>query len=382
MARTGQGSPPSGDDIERYKNNIRDEVDGAALYRALAEAEEDEHLAEVYRRLADTEDRHRALWVEHLEAAGVTPPKYTPSRRVRLLGWTARRFGAGVVAPIATRMEANAYTMYDDQPEAQAHNLPRDERSHARLFREISSGGVGSTVPPIARIEGRHRAASGNALRAAVLGMNDGLVSNLGLVMGMAGANPGPNVVLGAGLAGLIAGALSMALGEWISVQNSREYFRHQLQVERDELDVMPDEEKEELTLIYQAKGFSLEEARAMAERVFTDHEEALNTLAREELGIGDELGGNPWTAALVSLIMVSIGASMPVIPWFFLEGWPAVGGSLIFAGFALAVSGALITFYTARNVWFSAARMMLFGLGTAAVTYGIGTLIGAGAGI
>jgi vacuolar iron transporter family protein len=379
MSDAKQRPSLSSDDIKRYRANIRDETDGAALYRALADTEEDEHLAEVYRRLADTEDRHRSIWEGRLREVGSEVPAYKPSFRVRALGWIARRLGASAVAPIASRMEANAYAMYDNQPEAIEHGLPRDERSHARLFREISRAGVGREVPAIARIEGRHRAASGNAIRAAVLGANDGLVSNLSLVMGMAGANPGSDVVLVTGVAGLIAGALSMALGEWISVQNSAEYFRHQLKVERDEMDVMPEEEKEELTLIYQAKGFSEGEARELADRVFRDHDEALATLAREELGLGDELGGNPWTAAIVSFMTFGFGALMPVLPWFFFDNGAAVVGSLVLAGLALLATGALITFFTARNVWFSAGRMLLFGMACAAVTFGIGTAIGVG---
>jgi vacuolar iron transporter family protein len=382
---SGSDSSPSTltkDDIRRYRENIRDEVDGAALYRALADAEEDERLSGIYRRLAETEDRHRAVWEEHLRTAGADVPAFKPSRRVRMLGWLARRFGADSIAPIAMRMEANAYTMYDNQPEAVARGLPRDERSHARIFREIARTGFGREVPPIARIEGRHRAVSGNAIRAAILGANDGLVSNLSLVMGMAGANPGSNVVLVTGLAGLVAGALSMALGEWISVQNSHEYFRHELQVERDELDVMPEEEMEELVLIYQAKGFTEHEARALADRVFENREEALHTLAREELGMGEELGGNPWIAALVSFLTFGTGAAMPVIPWFVFDGFLAVVGSLVLAGLALLFTGALITFYTARNIWFSAGRMLLFGMACAAITFGIGLLIGMAADI
>lgn len=379
MAETDKGEPLSRDDIRRYAANIRDEIDGAALYRSLADAEEDEYLAEVYRRLAESEDRHRAIWEERLRAAGHDVPVFMPSIRIRALGWVARRFGASVVTPIATRMETGAYAMYDNQPEAQQHGLPRDERSHARLFREISRGGVGDKTPPIARMEGRHPAASGNAIRAAVMGANDGLVSNLSLVMGMAGASPGSDIVLLTGIAGLIAGALSMALGEWISVQNSVEYLRNQLKVEREELEVMPEEEKEELVLIYQAKGYSEAQARELADEVFEDNERALATLAHEELGLSEEFDSSPWTAAIVSFLTFAAGAIMPVLPWFFLESNAAVIGSIVLAGLALLTAGALITFYTGRNVWFSAGRMLLFGMACAAVTYGIGTAIGVG---
>ncbi|HET7737052.1 MAG TPA: VIT1/CCC1 family protein, partial [Tepidiformaceae bacterium] len=179
---------PSPDDIARYRRNFRDEVDGVALYERLAEAEGEPSLKEVYRRLAATEVRHRDLWAEKLREAGVEVPSLKPSMRVRLLGFVARRFGTQAVAPIAARLEGNAVTMYDDQPEAVAANLHMDERSHARVFREIARPQAPGPSPSTAilAIEGRHRASNGNALRAAVLGANDGLVSNLSLVMGVA----------------------------------------------------------------------------------------------------------------------------------------------------------------------------------------------------
>lgn len=373
---------PSPSDIERYKRNLQDEVDGAALYRLLADAEKDENLKHVFLSIAEVEDRHLALWERLLRESGVEVPQYTPTWRVRTLGWLARRFGSSSVAPIVSRMEVAAQTMYDEQPEAVAENLPADERSHARLFREM---GRSHRVPDpgiIARIEGRHRGASGNALRAAVLGVNDGLVSNLSLVMGVAGATPGREVVFLAGMAGLLAGAFSMALGEWISVRSSAEAFERQLEIERDELELMPEEEQEELTLIYQAKGFSREEAKAFAERIMADPETALDTLVREELGLSAEESGNPWVAAIASFILFAFGAFVPLLPWLFGGGAIAVALSAILSGLALFGAGAVITLFTGRGVLFSGGRMLLFGLIMAAITYGIGGLIGVGAGI
>ncbi|MGB4863779.1 MAG: VIT1/CCC1 family protein, partial [Tepidiformaceae bacterium] len=288
---------PSEADIKRYQRNLQDEVDGSALYRLLAEAEKDPHLREVYTRLAASEGRHQALWADRLRAAGAEVPDYKPSFRVKTLGWLARRFGTATVSPIVTRMEMAATTMYDTQPEAIAANLPADERSHARLFREIGRSGAGRLDVDIARVEGRHRAASGNALRAAVLGANDGLVSNLLLVMGVAGAAPGRDFVLLAGLGGLLAGAISMALGEWISVRSSAEAFARQVAIEREELEANPEEEEEELFLIYRAKGLNEPDARAMAARIISNHEVALDTLTREELGMSESEVGNAWVA-------------------------------------------------------------------------------------
>jgi VIT1/CCC1 family predicted Fe2+/Mn2+ transporter len=379
---TPDPAPLSVEDVRRYAANIRDETDGAALYRYLAAAERDERLRGIYERLAETEDRHRELWEARLRAAGLDVPVFRPSTRVRVLGWLARRFGPARVANIALRMEQSASATYDRQPEAVAAGLHRDERSHARIFREIAQTPTAGDVPPIANIEGRHRAASGNAIRAAVLGANDGLVSNLSLVMGVAGAGPDPNVVLLSGVAGLLAGSLSMALGEWISVRSSAEFVENQMRIERQELAEHPEEEYAELVLIYQAKGFSDADARAMADRVFGDPTTTLDVLAREELGIGEEETGSAWTAAVVSFLTFAVGALAPVFPWLFVEGSLAVVLSLVASGLGLPATGAIITLYTGRNLLFSAGRMLLFGLGAAAITYTIGAAIGVSTGI
>lgn len=377
--------PATKDDIKRYRSNLQDEVDGARLYELLAQAEQDEHLKEVYLRLAEAEGRHRALWERKLREAGAQVPDFTPSMRVRFLGFLARRFGTAAVAPIVTRLEQSAITMYDDQPEAVEHGLPRDERSHALLFREIGAASRGRRAAgpiDIARIEGRHRGASGNAVRAAVLGANDGLVSNLSLVMGVAGAGPGRDVVLLAGIAGLLAGSLSMALGEWISVRSSAEYFENQLAIEREELAEMPEEEEEELTLIYQAKGLPEVEARQTARRILANPQTALETLAREELGISEEETGSPWVAAIVSFLMFGMGALLPVLPWFVVGGLTGTAISIGLSALGLFILGALITFFTGRTVLRSGFRMLSFGIAAAAVTYGIGSLIGVSTGI
>ena len=371
------------DDVKRYRANLRDEVDGAALYRLLAEAENNPHLQEVYQRLAISEDKHLALWQSKLREAGAEVPAFKPSLRVKTLGWLARRFGTQLVTPIVTRMERAATTMYDSQPEAIEHNLPRDERSHARLFEEIGKGPRAQREGlDIARLEGRHRSAGGNALRAAVLGANDGLVSNLSLVMGVAGATPGRDVVLLSGIAGLLAGSLSMALGEWISVRSSAESYERQIAIERDELEMMPEEEFEELTLIYQAKGFALEQARAAAQRILSNHETALETLTREELGFTGDESGSPWVAAITSFVTFTAGAILPVLPWLFVGGAVAVTLSVVFSAAGLLLVGATITLFTGRGALYSAVRMLIFGLVAAAITFGIGTLIGVSTGV
>jgi vacuolar iron transporter family protein len=218
----------------------------------------------------------------------------------------------------------------------------------------------------------------GNALRAAVLGANDGLVSNLVLVMGVAGADLAPHAILITGLAGLLAGACSMALGEWLSVNTARESAQRQIATEADELEQVPEEEKEELALIYQAKGLPKDLAKSLAEQLITNKKTALDTLVREELGINpDELGGSAWTAGGTSFLLFSLGAIFPVAPYFALTGMPAVIASLAASGVALFLIGAGTTLFTARGVLRSGVRQLLVGFAAAGVTFGVGKLIG-----
>lgn len=380
---TTEHQPDRSADIKRYRSNLKEEVDGAALYRLLAEAEKNPHLRTVYERLAVSEDRHLDLWARKLQEAGAEVPEFKPSFRVKVIGWLARRFGTAAVSPIVTRMEVAATGMYDDQPEAVEEHLPADERSHARLFREISSGSrAGRGTVDIARVEGRHRGASGNALRAAVLGANDGLVSNLSLVMGVAGADPGRDVVLLSGVAGLLAGSLSMALGEWISVRSSAEALERQLAIEKEELENMPEEEEAELTLIYQAKGLTEADARSTAQRIISNPEIALSTLAREELGMTEDDHGSAWVAAITSFLTFSAGAILPVLPWLVFSDTNGIAVSAAASGVGLFFVGTIITLFTGKGVLFSGMRMLGFGLAAAAITFGIGKLIGVSTGV
>ena len=249
---------PESSGRKRYLVNWRDEIDSAALYRALAELESDPRLVDVYRRLAAAEERHADFWEGKLRAAGARVPERRPGWRTRLLIAIARRFGTQLVLPTLNDLERSDSRGYDEQPESRGTAMPAEERSHARLLQSLS-GGVGVEGTALGRLEGRHRAASGNALRAAVLGANDGLLSNFSLVMGVTGAQVSADTILVTGLAGLLAGAGSMAMGEWISVQSARELAGHQLEIEAREIEEIPDEEREELALIYEAKGLDRE---------------------------------------------------------------------------------------------------------------------------
>ena len=370
-------APPTAADIARYTENLQGEIDAIALYALLAEKESSETLTHFYTRMVDVETIHANVWRARLEAAGVDTSRMSPAWRARVLMFVARHFGPSLVVPTIAEHEASDEAMYDEQPEALAR-MPGDERSHARLFRELANGkGVEGGV--IARIEGRHRGSGGNQLRAAVLGANDGLVSNLSISMGVAGASQGGHAVLIAGMAGMLAGALSMAIGEWLSVQSARELFAHHVKVEREELLNVPDEEEEELTLIYQSKGLTAQQARLMAQSIVGGElGRAVDTLAREELGIDpNELGGSAWVAAITSFFLFALGAIVPLSPFFFATGLPAVVASIVVSALALMVVGAAITVVTGSSVIKTGGRQVLLGMFAAAVTFGLGALVG-----
>jgi VIT1/CCC1 family predicted Fe2+/Mn2+ transporter len=370
---------PEEDPRRRYTANLQGEIDSAALYRTLAQTEKNPQLAQVYRRLAAIEEAHAEYWKNHIAAIDHRVPKLRPGFRTRALGWLARRFGPAFVLPTIDTLEHLDSGTYDAQPEAVAGGLPAAERSHARIIEALAAGAPGAlSGATLARLEGRHRGMGGNALRAAVLGANDGLVSNMSLVMGVAGADLAPHAILVTGLAGLLAGACSMALGEWLSVNTARESAQRQIATEADELEQVPEEEKEELSLIYQAKGLPEDLAKSLAEKLITNKKTALDTLVREELGIDpEELGGSAWTAGGTSFLLFSLGAVFPVAPYFALSGVPAVIASLAASGLALFVIGAGTTLFTGRGVLSSGVRQLLVGFAAAGVTFGLGKLIG-----
>jgi vacuolar iron transporter family protein len=367
------------DDVQRYRANLQGEVDSAAVYEALAKAEPEPNLAAVYRKLASVESAHAQFWRDHLGRRGVHGVAVAPSFRARAMAWLARRFGASFILPSIEAAEARDVDAYDNQPEAVAGGLPTAERSHAKVIEAAAAASGGLVGPEIATLEGRHRGAGGNSLRAAVLGANDGLVSNLSLVMGVAGAATSAHTILLTGIAGLVAGSCSMAMGEWLSVNSARELNQRQIATEKDELEQSPEEEKEELVLIYQAKGIPEAQAKALADRLLDNKDTALDTLVREELGIDPaSLGGSAWAAAAASFCLFAFGAIFPVAPYVFLAGWPALIASLALSGLVLAGIGAGTSLFTGRGVLFSAGRQIAIGYLAAAVTYGIGRLMGA----
>ncbi len=363
-------------DQPRYRANLEDERNSAMLYQVLADAEKNAQMAEFYRRLAATEQHHATYWAEQLKAAGGAVPPFRPDWRTRALAWLARRFGTGAVLPGLISREQAGTQSYQQQTEAEA--LVADEHSHTRLLQQLgqSTGGLEGGV--LAQMEGRHRTAGGNALRAAVLGASDGLLSNFSLVMGVAGADLSGHHILLTGVAGMLAGAISMALGEWISVQSSRELYEKQLRTEAEEIATAPEEEAQELALIYQARGLPAAQAQQMAAQLMTNREAAIEALARDELAIDpQELGGSAWEAAGASFLLFALGAIIPVLPYLVLQGVAAVAVSALLSAAGLFFIGASITLFTGRPVLSAGLRQVLFGLAAATTTYLIGRLIG-----
>jgi len=365
---------PSEQDLRRYQDNFLREQDGIALYRALAKAEKDPARAEIFEKLAKAEERHAARWARLLRTNQAPVPVYTPGWRILLLGWLSRRFGTQHLLPVVTGLESRDQDVYRGQVEARG--IPAEERSHMRALRAMQRRGQ-DRPESILDLEGWHRTLYAGGLRAAVFGANDGLLSNFSLMMGIAGASAEPRFVLLAGIAGLLAGASSMAAGEYVSVRSQRELYEQQIAVERQELEMSPEEEKEELALIYQAKGVPSGQAEELADRIFSNPDSAIETLAREELGLDPAALGSPWLAAASSFVAFATGAIIPVIPYVLLSGNAAFVASAVVCGTGLFILGGVVSVFTGRNLFFSGFRMLGIGTVAAAVTYFIGRFLG-----
>jgi vacuolar iron transporter family protein len=334
-----------------------EEKQSAWLYRELAGCEPDARIATLYRALADAADAQARRWV----AAGASPATtFSPSLRARITAALARRFGPRRVRPVLAAMKVRGLSAYGGRTRLPGHVMPTS----------VSDVGV------------RHRAYGGGNLRAAVFGVNDGLVSNASLIMGVAGAGVGPELVVTAGVAGLLAGALSMASGEYVSVRSQREMYEYQIGLERDELHAYPEEEAEELALIYEARGMDLSQAREMTRELVKHEDAALDALAREELGLNPDDLGSPWGAAGASFVSFSAGAILPLLPFLVAPArMSPIAAAAVIAALALFGVGASLSLFTGRNAVRGGLRMVLIGGGAGALTWIIGRLIGGTAG-
>jgi vacuolar iron transporter family protein len=367
------------DEIKASLANLKLERDAIVLYDQLAEIERDPERAAAFRRIAANERRHAEIWADRLRLAGAEVPSAGgPRLRVRFILLIARWLGTSRVAELVRALEGDEEDAYAEQLTPETAAIAADEREHAQIWQRLQkSGGRGSARGSVGE-EAWHRGGRSGTLRAAVFGANDGLVSNLSLVMGVAGAVTDNHIIVLAGVAGLLAGAFSMAAGEYISMQSQRELFERQISIEREEMRVMPDVEQQELAQIYRAKGLEAADAERIAASLMSDPAKALDTKVREELGLDPDELGSPWGAAWSSFLAFSLGAVVPLLPFLLPVGLPALASALALSFLALFLVGAAVSMVTGRGLIFSGLRQVLIGAAAAAVTYGVGTLIGA----
>jgi VIT1/CCC1 family predicted Fe2+/Mn2+ transporter len=362
--------------VELWLANLRDERDGVALYEGLARIERDADRAHEFEALARAEQRHEAIWVRKLEKAGIALPPKRLSPRIRFLLWIAGRFGTQAVLPMVMLGESSDVAKYARQGRETAE-LVAEEQAHGETLRRLSGAKPTSPQGRITEREHWHRVGRGGALRAAVFGANDGLVSNLSLLLGVAAAGAERHALMVTGLAGLFAGALSMAVGEYSSVASQRDLLRRQIALESRELSEAPEEEAAELAQLLRDKGLSAEQADETARQIMQNPESALDTLVREELGLDPEDLGSPARAAISSFLTFACGAALPILPMLLL---PRALASYVAAGLGAVVLGgvgAFLGFLSGANPWRAAARMVVLATMAAAVTILVGRLAG-----
>src|SRR5512133_777726 len=328
-----------------WLQNLIDERDGAALYEGLAKYEKDKEKARSFREIAEAERRHAEIWRKKLEREGVAIPFDRPSSRIRALIWLARRLGTAAVVPMVLDAEAGDAEKYDAQG-GEATAIADEERAHRRTVAAMGRGEPTDARELIATRERWHRSSSAaGSIRAAIFGMNDGLVSNLSLILGVSGAGVEPRTVVLTGFAGLLAGAFSMAAGEYTSVASSRDLLARQVAMEKREIDEAPEEEAAELALIFKQKGLSTEQASRTAAELLKNADSAADTLVREELGLDPEDLGSPVHAAVASFALFSVGALVPILPFLLTSGATAAALAASLAFVVLAGVGGLVGF-------------------------------------
>lgn len=325
------------------------------LYRAVAKAEAGTTRQTLFNELAEAAEGQSRLWeMEIRKEGGVPPAVFHPDIRTRLVAWLLPRLGAHAMRHILAAMKVRGMSLY---------------------FKPTATHGTPTTLADVGK---RHQGSGGSGnLRASVFGINDGLVSNASLILGMAGAAASSHTLLLTGIAGLLAGAFSMAAGEYISMRSQREMFEYQIGLEREELDQYPQEEAAELALIYAAKGIPEAEAKQLANTLIANPERALDTLAREELGLNPDELGSPWGAAISSFISFCVGAAVPLAPFLFSSGNSALLWSVALTVASLFGVGATLSLFTGRNALLGGLRMLAIGGGAGAATYFIGHLLG-----
>ena len=362
--------------VELWLENLRDERDGVALYQGLARVEKDTDRAHEFEELAKAEQRHEAIWVRKLEKAGVALPPDQPSPRIQFLLWIAGRFGTQAVLPMVLMGESSDVAKYVRQGRETAE-LVVEEQEHGETLRRMSGAKPNTPQGRITEREHWHRLGRGGALRAGVFGVNDGLVSNLSLLLGVAAAGANRNTLMVTGLAGLFAGALSMAVGEYSSVASQRDLLRRQIVLESRELAEAPEEEEAELAQLLRDKGLSSEQADETAHQIMQNPESALDTLVREELGLDPDDLGSPVRAAVSSFLTFAAGATVPLAPMLLLPRQVASYAAAGLGAVLLGAVGAFLGFLSGASPARSALRMVVLAALAAGVTVGVGRLVG-----
>ncbi len=368
------GMTPSSPDIAIWRHHLADEADAAYLYGELAKAEPDPKRSRLYSQLSHVEQRHVEMWRKLLTEHGHDAAVPTPSFSARSRAWVARRLGSGILLPMLLQEEGREVkgylNMYRDAPDAvsgpTALRLAKESKEHAETLARMGGG----------EPEPWHKAGAGGFLRNVVYGFNDGLTANFGLVAGMIGAQTGlglaTHAVVVAGLAGAVADALSMASSGYLAAKSEREVFEHEIAMEREEIRLMPELEREELSLIYQAKGMEEAQAELLATQVMSDPARALDEKVREELKIG-EATSTPMREAWVTGVATAFGALIPVAPLLLSSGRWAIWTSFALAMVSHFGVGAARSFFTGRSIFRSGLDMFIVGLGVAVIGYYMG---------
>ena len=364
-------------DIHAFEHHWQDEADAAYLYRILAAAESDPKKKDVYSRLADVEDRHVVVWAELLTQHGHPPPDFRPSGRARLLATLGRRFGPGFLLPMLLEEEGREVKAYLDMHRqtatgapggAEALVLARESADHATTLGEIAGKGA----------EPWHKTSSGGFLRNVVYGFNDGLTANFGLVAGVIGAatvNQHEAVVV-AGMAGLIADALSMGSSGYLASKSEREVYEYEISMEKTEVELMPEIERDELAVIYEAKGMDRDSAHSLATQIMADPQLMLKEQVQEELKIA-EFNMSPLKEGWLTGLATAFGAAIPVFPFLVWHGATAIIISFALSMLSHFLVGAARSVFTGRGVFRSGFDMFVVGIGVALVGYFVGGWVG-----
>lgn len=332
------------------------EKQSAWLYRIIARHEQNQQLRSMFGKLALQAEIQSRFWEKKATSAGSELPVFKPDIRAQIAAKLVAWPGPRAIRPVLASLKVRGLSAYESRKVQPGHAMPTS----------------------LLDIGLRHRGLAGGNLRATVFGINDGLLSNASLILGMAGAHTENTLIVTTGIAGLLAGAISMAAGEYVSMRSQRELFEYQIDLERSELAQYPDQEAEELAVIYAARGMSLPEAREVTRQMVKDPERALDLLAREELGLNPNDLGSPLGAALFSFLAFTIGALIPLLP-FLVSVIPdrSLELAMLLTGFTLFVIGASLSLFTGRGAFPGGLRMLLIGVAAGSFTYGIGHLLG-----